>query len=158
MSKQMIIILVIQAIYQDMRNPWVHDDEEVDVSTEAEYQSNIRWIGVFVWFSLAVLLAAIVLTASDQLAFPSPNQLVSILLTAFGGFLFLIFLVPVLFRLLQISRLLTALVVLGSVGLGGRFLITDGYLFAAAYQSLVESITSGFHEAIELFEIVSIFI
>lgn len=141
-----------------MRNPWVHDDEEVDVSTGADYQSNILWIGVIVWFSLIILLAAIGLTAGDQLTVPSLNQVISILLTAFGGFLFLIFVVPVLLKLLSISRLLAALVVFGSLGLGGQFLITNGYLFTEKYQLLAESINGGFQEALELLEALSVLV
>jgi len=54
-----------------------------------------------------------------------PDQTVSTLLTAFGAILFLIVVVAVLLKLLAISRLLTALILLGSLGLGGRFLILN---------------------------------
>ena len=139
-----------------MRNPWVHDDEEVTVSTEDGYRSNIQWIGVVVWVSLAVLVAALVIFAGGQLTVPPPDQLVSMLLTAFGGLLFLLVAVPVLFKLLRISRLLTALVAFGSLGLGGRYLILNNYLFAKEHQILTESAGGRLQEAIELFEALTI--
>lgn len=141
-----------------MRNPWVHDDEDVDVSAGATSQSAIRWIGVLVWSSLAILLTAIGVTAGDQLTIPPFDQLVSILFTVLGGVLFLLFVVPVLLKLLRISRLLTAFVVFGSVGLGARVLIGEGSRFAAEYQSLIEAFTRGFHDAVRLSEALSVLI
>lgn len=119
-----------------MQNPWVHDDEEVSKRTTYVHKSRANVLAALVWTALLVLFAAIVLLASDQLTMPSPDQALSMLLRVFGVVLFVLFALPVLFKLLKISRLLTALVVIGSLGLGGRFLLMNGFLFTEEYQLL----------------------
>ncbi|EMA57014.1 hypothetical protein C468_16914 [Halorubrum kocurii JCM 14978] len=110
------------------------------------------------WTTLLILFAAIVLLAGDQLTMPSPDRALSMLLRVFGVVLIVLFALPVLFKLLRISRLLTALVVVGSLGLGGRLLLMNGYLFSEEYRLLTELAGSELQEPMEFFEALSLLV
>ena len=141
-----------------MQNPWVHDDEEVSTKTSQIHESRANMLAALVWTALLVLFAAIVLFAGDQLTMPSPDRALSMLLSVFGVVLFVLFALPVLFKLLRISRLLTALVVVGSLGLGGRLLLTNGSLFSEEYRLLTELAGSELQATMELFEALSLLV
>ena len=139
-----------------MRNPWVHEDEGVDAATTAVHQSRAKLLAVLVWVTLLSLSVAILVLAGDQLTMPSSGQAVAMLLRVFGVVLFVLFAMPMLLKLLRISRLLTAIIVVGSLGLSGGILLTNGYLFSQEYQLLSELAGHEIREMVELLEAVSV--
>ncbi|WP_170938228.1 hypothetical protein [Halorubrum sp. Hd13] len=89
---------------------------------------------------------------------PSLDRAIAMLLRVFGVVLFVLFAMPVLLKLLRISRLLTALVVVGSLGLGGGILLTTGYLFLQEYQLLSGLAGREIQETVELLEGLSVLV
>ena len=133
-----------------MRNPWVHEDEGVDTATSTIHQSRAKLLAVLVWVTLLSLSVAIFVLAGSQLTMPNWDRAIAMLLRVFGVVLFVLFAMPVLLKLLRISRLLTGVVVVGSVGLGGGILLTNGYLFSQEYQLLSELAGREIQETVEL--------
>lgn len=138
-----------------MQNPWVHDDDEVSTEAEQVHQSRVKTLATLMWAVLLVLFVAIFVLSDGQLSISGPGEAISMLLYVFGMVLVALFAFPVLFKLLRISRLLTTLVVLGSLGVGGWFLVRNGNLFAAELQVLTDQTTGGVQELMELVEALS---
>ncbi|OYR52912.1 hypothetical protein [Halorubrum sp. Ea8] len=141
-----------------MRNPWVHEDEGVDTATSEVHQSHAGLLAVLVWVTLLSLSVAIFVLAGSQLTMPSLDRAIAMLLRVFGVVLFVLFAMPVLLKLLRISRLLTAVVVVGSLGLGAGILLTNRYLFLQEYQLLSELAGREIQETVGLLEELSVLV
>jgi hypothetical protein len=108
------------SVISDMRNPWVHDEIPDDGSI---YQSRAKLLGAVLW-GICLLVAGlfIMLSGSDSVDIGAMGASSTLVTTLVAGFV-LVFVVPLLLKLLAVSRLLASVTFLGTSWLVGRFVI-----------------------------------
>lgn len=101
-----------------MRNPWVHDD--VSDATESGYGGRVRLLGAFVWGTLLLGVGGTALLIGTGTVEPTVSPSLESAITYVVAGAALVLLLPIVLRLLAISRLLAAVAFLaGSWLLGG---------------------------------------
>ena len=127
-----------------MRNPWVHDD--VPAGADTGYDGHVRLLATVVWGTLAVGVGGFVLLSGTGVVDPGLGESAASILTFVVGILAAVLLLPLLLRLLLISRLLATVAFLGSGWVLGRFVwareserierfLTDGERLGAGAES-----------------------
>jgi hypothetical protein len=105
-----------------MRNPWVHDEMPEGAGTG--YDGHVRLLATLVWGTLAVGVGGFMLLSGTGIIDPALGQsaasVISYVVTAVAAALLL----PLVLRLVLISRLLATVVFLGGSWGLGRFLWT----------------------------------
>ncbi|PHQ39587.1 hypothetical protein DJ69_05445 [Halorubrum persicum] len=133
-----------------MRNPWVHDDVPADAG--AGYDGHVRLLATVVWSALAAAVGGFVFLTGTGIVEPGLGESMASVVTFVVGAVAAVLLLPLLLRLLLVSRLLATLAFLGSSWLLGRFvwdreaarierLLTDGERLGAgsgAVEQLIE--------------------
>ncbi|GAB3696712.1 hypothetical protein [Halorubrum pallidum] len=103
-----------------MRNPWVHDD--VSDAANSGYDGNVRLLAVGVWGVLAAAVGGfVVLSAGGVVDIGTDGAELQTAVTALVAGAAFVLLVPLLLKLLTISRLLAMLAFAGSSWALGRF-------------------------------------
>lgn len=102
-----------------MRNPWVHDD----ISDNSSYDGRVRLVAAVVWGTLVVGVGGFVLLSGLGVVNVADSGSIGSVLTGVVTALVLALAMPVILKLLAISRVLAAAVFLGTGGLVGRFVI-----------------------------------
>ena len=127
-----------------MRNPWVHDDVPTGAGTG--YDGHVRLLAAIVWGTLALGVGGFMLLSGTGIVDPGLGESAASVVTFVVGALAAVLLLPLLLRLLLISRLLATLAFLGSGWALGRFvwareserierLLTDGERLGAGAES-----------------------
>ncbi|RLM63971.1 hypothetical protein DVK05_13780 [Halorubrum sp. Atlit-8R] len=104
-----------------MRNPWVHDDVPDDAG--GGYDGPVRLLALLVWGSLALLVGGFVLLSSAGVVDLADGGSLGAVVTGVVAALALALALPVLLKLLAISRALALLAFLGTGATVGRFVI-----------------------------------
>ncbi|WP_144923643.1 hypothetical protein [Halorubrum salsamenti] len=128
-----------------MRNPWVHDD--MPESAGAGYDGHVRLLATLVWGALAVAVGGFVLLSGTGIVDPGLGESAASIVTYVVGALAAVLLLPLLLRLLLISRLSAALAFLGGGWVLARFVwtgeskriegvLTDGERLGAGAESV----------------------
>lgn len=105
-----------------MRNPWVHDD--MPESAGSGYDGRVQLLGTLVWGCLLVAVAGfLLLSATGTVALGSAETLLTVG-TYVAVAVALLLVLPLLFKLLAVSRLLGLAALLATGGLLGRVLWT----------------------------------
>ncbi|QKG93655.1 hypothetical protein HPS36_12565 [Halorubrum salinarum] len=104
-----------------MRNPWVHDDVPDDAG--GGYDGPVRLLALLVWGSLALLVGGFVLLSGAGVIDLADGGSVGAVVTGVVAALALALALPVLLKLLAISRALALLAFLGTGATVGRFVI-----------------------------------
>lgn len=128
-----------------MQNPWVHDEMPDGAGTG--YSGRVRLLAVLVWGTLAVAVGGFVLLSGTGVVDPGLGGSAETVVTYAVGALAAALLLPVILRLLLISRLLATVAFLGSGWALGRFVwsreserierfLTDGESLGAGVESV----------------------
>ncbi|ELZ43099.1 hypothetical protein C471_01539 [Halorubrum saccharovorum DSM 1137] len=128
-----------------MRNPWVHDD--MPEAAGAGYDGHVRLLATLVWGALVVAVGGFVLLSGTGIVGPGFGESVASIVTYVTVALAAALLLPLLLRLLLVSRLLATIAFLGSGWLLGRFVwareaeridrfLTDGERLGAGAESI----------------------
>jgi hypothetical protein len=104
-----------------MRNPWVHDDVPDDAGSG--YDGPVRLLAAFMWGSLALLVGGFVLLSGAGVVDLADGGSLGEVVTGVVAALALALALPVLLKLLAISRALALLAFLGTGAAVGRFVI-----------------------------------
>ncbi|GAA0717585.1 hypothetical protein J2744_000550 [Halorubrum trapanicum] len=104
-----------------MRNPWVHDDVPDD--TGRGYDGPVRLLAAFMWGSLALAVGGFVLLSGSGVIDLADGGSFGEVVTGVVAALALALALPVLLKLLAISRALALLAFLGTSAAVGRFVI-----------------------------------
>ncbi|TKX45054.1 MULTISPECIES: hypothetical protein [unclassified Halorubrum] len=104
-----------------MRNPWVHDDVPDDAG--GGYDGPVRLLALLVWGSLALLVGGFVLLSGAGVVDLADGGSLGELVTGVVAALALGLALPVLLKLLAVSRALALLGFLGTTAVVGRFVI-----------------------------------
>lgn len=103
-----------------MRNPWVHDD--APNAAESGYGGRVKLLAALVWGTLFVGVSGFVLLGGSATLESTLAESTSTIVTSLVAAVALVLGLPVLLKLLAISRLLATLAFLGSGWALGRFL------------------------------------
>ena len=127
-----------------MRNPWVHDDVPDD--TGKGYNGPVGLLAAFMWGSLALLVGGFVLLSGAGVVDLADGGSLGEVVTGVVAALALALALPVLLKLLAVSRMLAILAFLGTGASVGRFVIArEPEWFRAlldAWDGLVENADS----------------
>ncbi|WP_096395962.1 hypothetical protein [Halorubrum trapanicum] len=104
-----------------MRNPWVHDDVPDDPGRG--YDGPVRLLAAFMWGSLALLVGGFVLLSGAGVVDLADGGSLGEVVTGVVAALAVALALPVLLKLLAISRALAALAFLVTGASVGRFVI-----------------------------------
>ena len=104
-----------------MRNPWVHDD--VPDGAGSGYDGPVRLLAAFMWGSLALLVGGFVVLSGAGVVDLADGGSLGEVVTGVVAALALALALPVLLKLLAISRALALLGFLGTGAAVGRFLL-----------------------------------
>ncbi|RLM68768.1 hypothetical protein [Halorubrum sp. Atlit-26R] len=104
-----------------MRNPWVHDDVPDDAGRG--YDGPVRLLAAFMWGSLALLVGGFVLLSGAGVVDLADGGSLGEVVTGVVAALALALSLPILLKLLAISRALALLAFLGTGASVGRFVI-----------------------------------
>lgn len=104
-----------------MRNPWVHDD--VPDNAGSGYDGPVRLLAAFMWGSLALLVGGFVLLSGAGVVDLANGGSLSEVVTGVVAALALALALPILLKLLAVSRALAILAFLGTGASVGRFVI-----------------------------------
>jgi len=104
-----------------MRNPWVHDDVPDDTGTG--YDGPVRLLAAFMWGSLALLVGGFVLLSGAGVVDLADGGSFGEIVTGVVAALALALALPVLLKLLAVSRALAFLAFLGTGAGVARFVI-----------------------------------
>ncbi|MDV7350928.1 hypothetical protein R3751_14200 [Halorubrum distributum] len=104
-----------------MRNPWVHDD--VPDNAGNGYDGPVRLLAAFMWGSLTLLVGGFVLLSGAGVVDLADGGSLGEVVTGVVAALALALALPVLLKLLAISRALALLALLGTGASVGRFVI-----------------------------------
>lgn len=102
-----------------MRNPWVHDD--VPDGAGSGYGGRVRLFGAFVWGTLLLGVGGAALLIGTGTVDPALTGALASAVTYLIAGAALVLLLPIILRLLAVSRLLATIAFLGSGWLLGRF-------------------------------------
>lgn len=136
-----------------MRNPWVHDD--VPDNAGSGYDGPVRLLAAFMWGSLALLVGGFVLLSGAGVVELADGGSLGEVVTGVVAALALALALPILLKLLAISRALALLAFLGTGASVGRFVLArEPERFRAlldARDSLVENAESfgGLFESVD---------
>lgn len=133
-----------------MRNPWVHDD--VPESANSVHRSRAKLLAALLWASLVGIVAATVVLTGDGVTDLGGIDSLWTGLTYAVGALLALFALPLLLKLLAVSRTLAALVFLLLVAIVARFVVTEFDRIAAA----VDAVAGGIEPIVELIEILDV--
>ncbi|WP_435093613.1 hypothetical protein [Halorubrum sp. N11] len=128
-----------------MRNPWVHDD--MPDGAGIGYNGHVRLLAMLVWGTLAVAVGGFVVLSGTGVVDPALGGSAETVVTYVVGALAAALLLPLILRLLLISRLLATIAFLGSGWVLGRFMwtresehierfLTDGERLGAGTESV----------------------
>ena len=101
------------------RNPWVHDDVPADAGSG--YDGHVRFLATVVWGVLVVAVGGFVLLSERGIIDPGLGESAASIVTLVVGGLAAVLLLPLLLRLLLVSRLAATLAFLGSGWILARF-------------------------------------
>ena len=104
-----------------MRNPWVHDDVPDDAGNG--YDGPVRLLAAFMWGSLALLVGGFVLLSGAGVVDLADGGSLGEVVTGVVAALALALALPILLKLLTISRALALLAFLGTGASVGQFVI-----------------------------------
>lgn len=141
-----------------MRNPWVHDEVPDD---SLVYQSRAKLLGAVIWGTLLIIGGVFIFLSGSGSVDIGGTGVSSTVMTALVGGFVLVFVVPLLLKLLAISRLLASITFLGTSWLVGRFMIEreverlGSIKDLAATHELLPEATETISELSKLLDIVS---
>ncbi|TKX75094.1 hypothetical protein EXE46_05600 [Halorubrum sp. GN11_10-6_MGM] len=104
-----------------MRNPWVHDD--VPDGAGSGYDGPVRLLAAFMWGTLALGVGGFVLLSGAGVVDLADGGSLGAVVTGVVAALALALVLPILLKLLAISRALALLAFLGTGAAVGRFVI-----------------------------------
>ncbi|ELZ42124.1 hypothetical protein C463_11127 [Halorubrum californiense DSM 19288] len=104
-----------------MRNPWVHDD--VPDGAGNGYDGPVRLLAAFMWGTLALFVGGFVLLSGAGVVDLADGGSLGEVVTGVVAALALALALPILLKLLAISRVLAVLAFLGAGASVGRFVI-----------------------------------
>lgn len=104
-----------------MRNPWVHDDVPED--TGGGYDGPVRLLAAFMWGSLALLVGGFVLLSGAGVVDLAEGGSLGEVVTGVIAALALALALPIMLKLLAISRALAAIAFLATGASVGRFVV-----------------------------------
>ncbi len=140
-----------------MQNPWVHDDVPEERSI---HESRAKLIGAVLWgVLLVVVVGSLALSGAGVVDLGGAGTLSTIVTVVLATFAFALAL-PLVLKLLAISRLLASLALLGTSWIVGRFVLERegdrvGRIeeLAAARETLADA-TEPLEELFELLDVV----